>query len=90
MSLLCRDNEVVEVGMNDDGAESTELGNQLHEQLPHETVEGAAQRRLIQQTLRRTQPPTGEGRSYMKGSSQVIFNKKKIDYYNVFDVLQVK
>ena len=70
-SFLRRDDQMVEVGVNDDRSKSTELRHQLHKQLPHECVEGTTQRRLVQQALGRTQPPTGDGRSYTKGSSQI-------------------
>ena len=75
---------MVEVGMNDDRSKSAELSHQLHEQLPHEGVEGTTQRRLVQQALGCTQPPTGDGMSYMKGSSQIktiIIILIAVDYY---------
>ena len=46
--------------MNDDRSESPELGHQLHEEFPHETVQRTTEGGLVEETLRCSQPPTGD------------------------------
>ena len=56
---------MVEVGVNDDRSESAELCHKLHEEFPHEAVEGTTEGWLVKETLRRSQPPTGHITHYV-------------------------
>ena len=52
--LLGAYDDLVVVGVDDDGSESLELGHELEEEFLHETVEGASQGGVVEQGGGRT------------------------------------
>ncbi len=56
LAFLGSDEDPVEVGKDDGGAEPLELRHQLQQQLLHQLEQGSTQGRVVQQALRAPQP----------------------------------
>ncbi len=63
--LLGADDNLVEISIDDGGAESSELSDELHEQLLHQLVDHAAESWFVHHGAGGADPPEGMGSQVM-------------------------